>query len=178
MRKQELLRRRKFTTNTYMREAIDYDIALIKEEDIFITVKKYKKMTEPVRLQSEKEIYIDEGYYLVEVTPLKELYNMRFYFNDKKQYIDCYIDISLKNGIEYNIPYYTDLYLDILHNPKTDHYYFTDEEELQEAYDKKRISKKDYNIAYKVGNKLLEELCNNKNPYRNLNIKKYIEEYF
>ena len=174
MRKKEIENKKKFTTNTYMREAIDYDITIIKEEDVFYTVKKYKKMTSPVHFQIDnvKNVYIDEGYYLVEVTPLKEHYNIRYYFDANKNYIDCYIDISLKNGVEYQIPYYIDLYLDILHSPKTDEYFFVDEEDLKDALEKKKISKKDYDFAYRIGNKIMKDCSKVVNKW---NVKKILE---
>ena len=181
MRKEVFLKRRKFTTNTYMREAINYNIVIIKEENLFITIKKYKEMTEPFRLPQEDgklKNYIDKNYYVVELTPIQEKYNIRYYFNEKKQYIDSYIDISYQNGIEYKIPYYVDLYLDILHYPKENTYRFCDEDELEDALKNKIISKKDYKMAYQVGNKLLEEIKNKKNPYMNIDVLKYLNQHF
>lgn len=174
MRKKEILKRRKYTTNTYMKEAIDYDITIIKEDDVFYTVKKYKKMTSNVHFQVEdvKKVYIDEGYYLVEVTPLKEHYNIRYYFDREKNYIDCYIDITYENGVDHMIPYYADLYLDILHNTKTDKYMFTDENELEDAFKNKLISKKDYEMAYRVGNKILKNASKYVNKW---DVKKILE---
>ena len=118
MRKKDILRKKKFVSNTYMREAIDYDIVTIKEDNLFITIKKYKKMDGTFSLLNEDDLsidYINEGYYLVELTPLEENYNMRFYFDNNKKFIDYYIDITLFNGVENKMPYYVDLYLDIIH---------------------------------------------------------------
>ena len=173
--------RTKFTTNTYMREALEYDIVLIKENDLFITIKKYKEMSNKFSLTNSDGIvkdYIDKNYYVVELTPLNEFYNIRYYYNQKKEFIDYYIDISLENGIKYKIPYYIDLYLDILHDPKENKVFFFDEDELKDALDKKIISKKDYSFAYKVGNSLLKEIQNNKNKYMKIDALKYINKYF
>ena len=174
MRKKEIEKRRKYTTNTYMKEAIDYDIHIIKEEDVFYTIKKYKKMTSNVHFQVEdvKNVYIDEGYYLVEVTPLREHYNIRYYFDANKNYIDCYIDITYHNGVDHMIPYYVDLYLDILHNSKTDNYMFTDENELEEALHKHLISKRDFDLAYRVGNRILKNANKVVNSW---NVKRILE---
>lgn len=176
MRNKEKNNKKKYTTNTYMKEAIDYDIHIYKEDDMFITVKKYKKMTNPVSFMVEDQriTYIDEGYTLLEITPLKEHYNIRYYFDQNNNYIDSYIDVILENGEEFKIPYYIDLYLDVLHNPKTDTYYFVDEEELLEAYQQKRISKKDYEFAYQIGNKILKQLNNHTFPWNYKDYMRYL----
>ena len=176
MLKKYIEERTKFTTNTYMRESILYDIVIVKENDLFITIKKYKSMTDKFILQDK--VYLDEGYYLVELTPLKEKYNIRFYFDKNKNFIDYYIDITYENGVKYKIPYYVDLYLDIIHYPKDDHVSFCDEDELEIALKNKIISKKDYDMAYKIGNKLMSEIENKTNVYLNLDLLKYINKYF
>ena len=181
MRKKYREMKKKFTTNTYMREALEYDIVVVKEKDLFITIKKYKEMSKPFILTNEegKEVtYIDQNYYVVELTPLKEHYNIRYYFDEEQKFIDYYIDISLENGIQYKIPYYIDLYLDILHYPKSDTVQFCDEDELEEAFKKKIISKRDYDMAYQVGNKLLKEIKEGANPYLHINVLPYIHNYF
>ncbi len=178
MRKKYQEKRTKFTVDTYMYEAIDYDIDIIKEDDLFITIKKYKKMTNKISFSDDEGNYMDyinNGYYLLELTPLKENYNMRFYINDKKEIISYYIDITLKNYIKYHLPCYIDLYLDIVHYPHQNVFKFYDEDELKEALDNKIISKKDYNLAYKVGNRVLKEINNKTNKYFNMDIIKYIK---
>jgi predicted RNA-binding protein associated with RNAse of E/G family len=180
MRKKYIEKRTKFIANTYMKEAIDYDIVTIKEDNLFITIKKYKKMSDKFTLLNEdgKEVtYIDEGYYVVELTPIGEKYNIRYYFDNNKKFIDYYIDIILENGIKYMMPYYVDLYLDIIHYPKKGEVTFCDEDELEESLNNKIISKKDYDMAYKVGNKLIEEIKNKTNKYMNIDVLKYINKW-
>ncbi len=103
--------KKKFTTNTYMREAIDYDILIVKEDKLFITIKKYKKMKNKVNFSDEdiERTYIDEGYSIIEITPIDENYNIRYYVDRNKKIVDYYIDITLKNEVEKKIPYYVDL---------------------------------------------------------------------
>ena len=178
MKKIHKLKRKKYTTNTYMREAIDYNIFIINEIDFFITIKKYKKVSSSFRIKYDNNTevdYIKDGYYVIEITPLKENYNIRYYVNSNKEIIDYYIDITYENGVEYKIPYYIDLYLDIIHNPIDDSVKFCDEEELLEALNNKIINKKDYDFAYKIGNKLLDEIKSKSNKYLNIDILKYLE---
>ena len=180
MRRSVIEKRKKYTTNTYMREALDYDIVIAKEDNLFITIKRYKKMSKVVSfmVNEHERNYIDAGYYIVEFTPLDENYNIRFYFDSNKKYIDYYIDITYKNGVDHMIPYYIDLYLDILHYEKDDVVKFVDEEELLDAYNNKLISKKDYDLAYKVGKKLMKEILNHKNKFLEMDVVPYIDKYF
>ena len=177
MFKKYINKRKKFTTNTYMKEALMYDIFIFKEDDYFITVKKYNKVSDDFCISfSDKPVkYITNGYYVVEITPLNENYNIRYYLNNKREIIDYYIDITYENGVEYKIPYYVDLYLDIIHNPFDNSISFCDEDELKEALDNGIISKKDYVFAYTVGNILMEEIKSNKNKYLNIDISKYMK---
>lgn len=177
MKKKYIQMKKKYTTNTYMREAIDFNISIIKEDDLFVTVKKYNKVSDDfiIKLDDMYVKYISNGYYLVELTPLNENYNIRFYIDNKKRIIDYYIDITLKNGCDYNIPFYIDLYLDIIHYPSDNRVEFCDEDELKDALEKKIISKSDYQKAYKVGNRLLKEIKDGTNKYMNIDILKYLE---
>lgn len=171
-------KRKKLITKTYMNEAIEYQTIIIKENDEFyVTIKKYDKVSAPFSLYGDVK-YIDNGTYIVELTPLKENYNVRFYVTRDKKVIDFYVDITLENGVQDKVPYYIDLYLDIINFPQENRVGFIDEDELIEALNEKKISKKDYDLAYKVGNTLLEEIQSGKNKYFNMDIVKFINRYF
>ena len=43
---------------------------------------------------------INNGYYIVEVIPKNENYAMRVFFNEKKERLEYYFDISLENGLD------------------------------------------------------------------------------
>lgn len=181
MRKKTIEKRTKFISNTYMREAIDYDIVTIKEDNLFITIKKYKKMSDKFSITYEdgtKVDYINDGYYVIELTPLEEKYNIRYYLDPNKNIIDYYIDITYKNGVENKMPYYVDLYLDIIHYPNKGTVEFIDEDELKTALENKLISKKDYNMAYSIGNKLMKEIKTKSNKYLNIDVMPYLNKFF
>lgn len=91
---------------------------------------------------------IDNNYYIVEVLPKNENYAMRVYFNEKKERLEYYFDISLKNGL--------------------------DEEELQEALNMGKISKAEYNIANETRDKLIQSIKNKNNKYMNLDLERYL----
>lgn len=180
MKKINKEKRLKFTTNTYMKEAVNYQIVIIKDNpDYFVTIKKYDEVTKPFILTNHhgKDItYFANGYYLVEFTPLNDYYNIRFYYNEKKELVDFYIDISLENGIKYKLPYYTDLYLDILNREGT--VSFTDEDELSSALAENKISKRDYDFAYKIGKRVKREVEAGENFFINLDKVAIINKYF
>lgn len=182
MKKSIIEKKKKYTSETYMREALDYEIVVGKlEEDVFFTIKRYINMTGNISFKDKDEnkvIYIDNGYYLFEITPLKENYNMRFYFDDKMNFIDDYTDVTLYNGIERMLPYYIDFYLDIVKSKETREYKIVDEEELKEALNNKYITKKDYDFAYEIANKVLKELREGTNKYTKIDFVKIINRYF
>ena len=168
-------KRTKFTTETYMKEALDYRTLVINSDDnYYVTIKKYDRVSSPIAFDGVT--YIDNGYYLVEITPIEECYNVRFYVSKDKQIINYYVDVSLQNGLKHKVPYYIDLYLDILRAPNETEVKFVDEDELKEAFKQGFISKKDYNFAYKVGNKLMEEIKQCRNKYLNLDVVEIIEK--
>ena len=117
---------------------------------------------------------IDNNYYIVEVLPKNENYAMRVYFNEKKERLEYYFDISLKNGLdeETRIPYYDDLYTDITVVQKNIE--VLDEEELEEALNMGKISKAEYNIANETRDKLIQSIKNKNNKYMNLNLERYL----
>lgn len=166
----------KFTTNTYMKEAIEYKTLVVKgEENYFITIKKYEKVESNFKMKSSTIPHIENGSFMVEFTPLDDYFNIRFYVTKDYKLLDFYIDISLENGVKNKIPYYVDLYLDIVHSLKDDSVYFIDEDELLEAYKNKFISKRDYDFAYMVGRRLLKEIRENKNKFLNMDIVKILK---
>lgn len=169
MKKSLKEKRTKYTTNTYMKEITKYDALIINEEPEYaVVVKKYIEMTKPFSINGK--VLLENGSYLVEVTPKNENYNLRFYINQNFELVDYYIDITLENGVKNMVPYYIDLYLDIVYYPSENKIAFYDEDELLDALYQGKISKHDYNFAYHVGNKLMEELNAGKNKYFNLDV--------
>lgn len=157
----------KFTTNTYMRDVDTYRALIINDNpDYAVVVKKYLKMNKPFVINGTT--YLEDGAYLVEITPIHENYNIRFYVSKEFEVVAFYIDITLENGVKNKVPYYIDLYLDIVPYPIENKVCFCDEDELLEALKCGNISKRDYNMAYKVGNKVLKEILTGKNKYFNL----------
>ena len=76
---------------------------------------------------------------------------------------------QLKNRLDnlYKVPCYDDLYLDITY---LDGYInILDEDELIAAYKSGDISQEDYELVYKMRDRLLEEINNKTNKLMNIN---------
>lgn len=166
--------REKLISKTYLRDVNRYKLEIYYDkEDYYLSIKKILNIEKPFILENGLCL-IDNNYYIVEVIPKNENYAMRVYFNEKKERLEYYFDISLKNGLdeETRIPYYDDLYTDITVVQKNIE--VLDEEELEEALNMGKISKAEYNIANETRDKLIQSIKNKNNKYMNLNLERYL----
>ena len=166
--------REKLISKTYLRDVNKYKLEIYYDkEDYYLSIKKILNIEKPFILENGLCL-IDNNYYIVEVLPKNENYAMRVYFNEKKERLEYYFDISLKNGLdeETRIPYYDDLYTDI--TVVQENIEVLDEEELQEAFNMGKISKSEYNIANETRDKLLQSIKNKNNKYMNLDLERYL----
>lgn len=166
--------REKLISKTYLRDVNRYKLEIYYDkEDYYLSIKKILNIEKPFILENGLCL-IDNNYYIVEVLPKNENYAMRVYFNEKKERLEYYFDISLQNGLdeETRIPYYDDLYIDITVVQKNIE--VLDEEELEEALNMGKISKAEYNIANETRDKLIQSIKNKNNKYMNLNLERYL----
>ena len=168
--------RKKLISKTYLRDVSKYKLDIYYDNDeYYLSVKKILKTMSPFILENGLCL-INNNYYIVEVLPKFENYAMRVYFNEKKERLEYYFDISLKNGLdeESKIPYYDDLYTDITVN--NGNIEVLDEDELKEALDYGNISKEEYDLANETKEKLLQSIKENNNKYMNLNLESYLKK--
>lgn len=166
---------RKLISKTYLKDVNKYELNFyFDNKDYYLVIKKFINVEKPFILQSGVCL-IDNGYYMAEVIPKKENYIMRIYFNEKKERIEYYFDVTLKNGLDEksNIPYYDDLYLDVTIN-RNGEVKVLDEDELLEALNRKEISEDEYNLANKTKESLLESIINKNNKYMDLDLEEYL----
>lgn len=167
--------RKKLISKTYLRDVSKYKLDIYYDnDDYYLSVKKILKTMSPFILENGLCL-INNNYYIVEVLPKFENYAMRVYFNEKKERLEYYFDISLKNGLdeESKIPYYDDLYTDITVN--NGNIEVLDEDELKEALVYGSISKEEYDLANETKEKLLQSIKDNNNKYMNLNLESYLK---
>lgn len=175
--------RKKLISKTYMRGVSSWNFVVTKneEENYFICIKQVNKIDQPFTIESEgrSTTFIDNGYYIVEFTPLDKYYNGRAYLNSNKELIEYYFDISGGNGEEENIPYYDDLFLDLMYKPNQERALeIYDEDELEAALSKNEISKDQYDLAYKAIHELMDEIKQGKNIFVNLDKKEFVSKFF
>ena len=167
--------KKKFTTNAYMRSAKNYDIKIHNFEDYYLVVKKVNEVESPFITQIGQNI-MDNGYFVLECTPKNENYSMRVFYNKKKQPLLYYFDITNENGLDKDtgVPYYIDIYTDIMIYTSDNKIVVVDEDELKGALKNKEISKVEYNKANKVTKQLFNELENNTNKFKNIDFTKFL----
>jgi len=175
--------RKKHTSKTYLRGVSDWDLVIIKRksENYYLSIKKINEIDQPfvVDISGQSIVYIDNGYYIVEFTPLDQFYNARVFLDRNADVIGYYFDISCGNGVEENIPYYDDLYLDIIHCPAdNDFTVIDDEDELSDALNTGKITREEFDLARDVCSRLFEEIQENKNVFINMDKKELINMYF
>ena len=165
--------RKKLISKTYLRDVKKHNLKIIYDDECCYAIKEIKEVKEPFVLTNQLCL-IDNGYYMIEIIPQKENYSIRAFFDKNKKLLQYYIDISQENGIdkETRIPYYDDLFTDII---ITDgNIEVVDEDELEDALNNGIISQEDYELAFKVKEKLLKEIKENTNKYLQMDLSKLI----
>ena len=167
--------RKKYTDETYLKGVSKYNVTTkkLKDDNAYIVIKHILEIDKPF-IKNAK--LIDNGYYILEYTPLDRLYNARAFIDDKLNTISYYFDISLSNGVENGRPYYDDLFLDIIYGQNIENdIKILDEDELLEAFKKGIITKKEFDLAHNICSELFEEIKNNNNLFINMDKKKIIK---
>ena len=168
--------RKKYIDKVYMREVLNKEWYLEKDEKLngYIALKYIKEISKPLSAFSNGKKYIglDKGYSILEYVPLDRKYNCRIFFDKLNRPLCFYFDINNGSGIENNIPWYDDLYLDVTMEcptiTETGYYIRLDDEaELKMAKNEGQIDEDSYNNAYKVAEKLMQELREQNNDIVN-----------
>lgn len=175
--------KKKSLGNTYMRGVLDWDFIIKKrkEENYYLCIKRINEIDKAFIIErfGQETVFMDNGYYVVEFTPLNQFYNGRVFLDKDANVIEYYFDMTLNNGVENNIPYYDDLYLDLLYNPnQTGMLEVDDEDELLEALTSKEITQEQFDLAYKTCSNLIEEIKKDTNLFVNMDKKELIQKYF
>ena len=153
--------RKRLITKKYLRDVKEYLIKIIKDDDAYVCVKEIINTEIPFCI-STGLCLLNNGYHIIEILPMNENFCVRTFLNEKNEVLQKYIDISLGNGIdeETNIPYYDDMFLDIIISD--DEVYVDDKDELEKAYKNNEITEENYNQANIICNQVLSELNTNK----------------
>lgn len=125
-----------------------------------ISLLAIKKVRKEWRIDVEKRCILANNYNWLEIYPDGKQYCITTMFDEKDNIAEWYFDIAREIGEEDGIPYEDDLYLDVVVVPDG-RIHILDEDELKDAYNRKEVTKKEYDMAYQVANEIIEK-CKNK----------------
>ena len=164
-----------------VKEVTNLNVSIKKLEDLnaYLTIKEVKDLEQPYFIYINGELVkkMDKNYKIIEYTPLDESYNVRAHVNDKNEILEYYFDITYgKNKIIDGIPYYNDLFLDVVYyqeaaTKSSTYIHLSDRNDLEEALEEGVIDKEQYDYAYQITDKLLKELKNGQNRFVKRGIK-------
>ncbi len=170
--------------DVYMNEVEEKKIFKTYDEKLksYITIKHVIKMKGNCTafINGRKVTILDKDYAILEYTPTNLNYNVRVFFNNKGKILEYYFDVINKIEIKNDDIYYEDLYLDVIYHTKNangccGYISLSDEKELINAYKNKDINKKQFDMAYNVALKLMEELRNRNNKFVKRGNKDYLK---
>ena len=142
--------KRKYITNTYLRDIEKYQIKLfLDEEDYYISVKKLISVRKKFIIEDDICV-MDNGFYIFEVVPKNKNYAMRLFLDKDKKELEYYFDICKNNGLDEktHVPFYDDLYLDITY--MDGRIKILDEDELINAHNSGDVSDEEFEQRRKV----------------------------
>ncbi len=176
--------KRKKINDVYMNEVKEKRIfkTFDKRLNSYITIKYIDEMSDTCScfINGKKITILDKNYAILEYTPLDLNYNVRVFIDDNGKILEYYFDIIDKIIIIDDDIYYDDLYLDVIYHTKNSngccgYINLSDEKELINAYKNKDINKKQFDMAYNVALKLMEELRNRNNKFVKRGNKDYLK---
>ena len=104
---------------------------------------------------------IDNNYKWVQIALENQNYWLTAMYDENDNFIQIYIDITLKNNLEDKTnPYFYDLFNDIVIMPYK-YIYVADEKELKQAYEKNLINKIEYDFASRLTKKIYDYVLQN-----------------
>lgn len=114
---------------------------------------------------------LDLGYYWLEIYKDNANFAITSIYNENEEIVEWYFDIAREVGEENGIPYEDDFFLDVV--LKNDgKVLLLDEDDLQDVYVSKKITKEEYDMAYLVANRIYKEA-----PKKLKSLKSFTDKY-
>ncbi|WP_026591269.1 DUF402 domain-containing protein [Bacillus sp. UNC437CL72CviS29] len=142
-----------------------YEVKAIEQG--MLGILRIQKVKEPsYKKYNDRELCIvDAGYTWVQYFINNKNFAITAMLNEKRELVQYYIDVAKEYKIdERGMPYFDDLYLDVVLLPNGD-IYLLDEDELEEAYRDGDISKEEYNESVDTAKWLIEVIEKEKFPW-------------
>lgn len=157
------------------------ELKVISAEDNFfkgdIYFYNFSDVKEKILIPSGKCI-LDNNYKWLEFYDYNSRVKLTAIYNENEQIIEWYFDIAREIGKDNGVPYEDDMYLDVVVTPKGE-VILLDEDELKEAFDRKEMTKEEFDEAYKIARDLMEKLKDNKESlqeYTDNYLKQFLKE--
>lgn len=144
----------------------EFKTAYFNEDDFkgWVTTLKLKKVANPLmKRMGEKEICIvDNEYIWLQHYPENKNYCITTMYNNNLEIVQWYFDITKNIGInEDGIPFFDDLYLDIVLLPNSE-VFVLDKDELEHALINNVITDEEYKLANNEAENILKTMIINK----------------
>ena len=114
---------------------------------------------------------MDNNYKWLEFYDYSSKVKLTAIYDENSEIIEWYFDIAREIGKDNGIPYEDDLYLDVVVTPSGE-IILLDEDELKEAFNKREMTKEEYENAYEEAKQLMNKLKNNKDK-----LNEYTDKY-
>ena len=114
---------------------------------------------------------MDNNYKWLEFYDYSSKVKLTAIYDENSEIIEWYFDIAREIGKDNGIPYEDDLYLDVVVTPSGE-IILLDEDELKEAFNKREMTKEEYENSYEEAKQLMNKLKNNKDK-----LKEYTDKY-
>jgi len=156
-----------------------FKLKYIEEKEFkgYVSIVFIDKVREPlvIEVAGENLCLANDGFIWMQHFPNGCNYALTTMFNEKHEVVQWYFDICNGNKVNSEgIPYYDDLYLDVVLLPKGE-ILLLDEDELEQALKDKDITKAQYEAAYAEAKKLIHTIQSDKDSLP-LNSKGYLQQ--
>lgn len=154
VRTKDFANKREFTYKEKNTKEFDGYISLL-------TIVEAKEKWFVPREDGSQDCLVDDGYKWLSIYPNNKKYAMTVIFTNKNEAVEVYFDMIRENGFD-GTPWIDDVYLDLVYTKNREEY-ILDEDEILEALETDKITKDDFDTAYKTLDYLRETYGNKEN---------------
>lgn len=154
--------KRKYSDRANWRRVTDkkFQVKTVTEPDFegLVVLYQIKQVRDPLWKEygNKRFCVADAGYEWLQHFPKGAHYVVTSMYDNKGRLVQWYIDICRTQGVtDRGVPWFDDLYLDVVILPSGESY-LLDEEELEEAYRERQITKEDYDLAWSEARRILD----------------------
>lgn len=144
--------------NSVRNSEVDAKMKSIEDKEFVgdIYLNNFKKINNPFVLDNGLCI-LDTNYKWLHFYNYSKKLCLTTIYNEKNEIVEWYFDIARKIGKENGVPYEDDLYLDVVLRPDGTTV-LLDEDEFQDAFERKEMTIEEYDEAYKIANDLIAKI--------------------